>query len=99
MAASHVLVLPTTDEAFSWHVIETKTNQIISRHRNLRLVLDKAERLNIEAALARGIREEVPRCGYQDDRHELPCDAPATGTEIETGCTFCASHKSQDLLA
>ena len=47
MAAIHFLVFPTTDEVFTWHVVETKTNQIISRHRNLRLALDKAKRLNI----------------------------------------------------
>jgi hypothetical protein len=37
MAATHFLVLPTTDEVFSWHVIETKTNQIIPQHKNIRL--------------------------------------------------------------
>jgi hypothetical protein len=37
MAATYFLVLPTTDEVFSWHVVETKTNQIISQHKNLRL--------------------------------------------------------------
>ena len=65
------LVHPATTEVFSWRVVETKTNHIVFQHKNLRLALDKAERLNVEAAAAallRKEREEVPRCGYQDDR-------------------------------
>src|SRR5215469_14894730 len=97
MAATHhkFLVHPATNEVFSWRVVETKTNHIVFQHKNLRLALDKAERLNVEAAAAallRKEREEVPRCGYQDDRYELPCAAPATVTDIETGCTFCPTH-------
>jgi|SRR5215469_7290465 len=96
MAANHkFLVHPTTNEVFSCDVVETKTNQTISQHKNLRLALDKAERLNVEAAataLLREVREEAPRCGYEDYRYPSPCSAPATVTDIETGCTFCATH-------
>ncbi len=102
MAATHhkFLVHPTTTEFSSWHVVETKTDEINSRPRNLRLALDKAERLNVEAATALlyEIREEFPRCGYQDDCYQHPCGAPATVTDIETGCTFCASHFREAIL-
>jgi len=103
MAATHhkFLFNPTTNEAFSWRVVETKTNQIISQHRNLRLALDKAERLSVEAAAAAPlgrVREEVPRCGYQDEGYPYPCSAPATVTDIETGCTFCATHFREVIL-
>jgi len=101
MAAIHFLVLPTTDEVFSWRVVETKTNQIISQHKNLRLALDKAERLNVEAAATtpeRESREEGSRCGYADDRYPYPCGARATVTDMETGCTFCESHFREAIL-
>ena len=35
---------------------------------------------------------EAPRCDNEDDPCQLPCDAPATVTDIETGCTFCPTH-------
>jgi len=45
------------------------------------------------------VREAVgPRCGYEGDRYELPCGAPATVTDIETGCTFCANHFREVIL-
>jgi hypothetical protein len=95
VAATHFLVLPTTIEVFSWRVVDTATNQIISWHRNLRVALDKAERLNAEAgatALPREVGKKARRCGYEDGRYRCPCGSPATVTDIETGCTFCATH-------
>jgi hypothetical protein len=80
VASTDFLVLPTTNDVLTWRVVNTGTNHIISRHRNLRLSLDKAKQLNIEsAATARlgEIREEGLRCGYQDDRYVYPCGAPA----------------------
>ena len=43
-------------------------------------------------------RKNLPCCGYEDDRCELPCAAPATVTDIETGCTFCATHFHEAIL-
>jgi hypothetical protein len=80
MAATHFLVLPTTNEVFSRHIVNTATNQIISWHRNLRLALDKAERLNVKAAATvrlRDVPKEAPRCGYEDDRYRCPRGALA----------------------
>ena len=39
-----------------------------------------------------------PCCGYEDDPCELACGAPATVSDIETGCTFCASHFREVIL-
>jgi hypothetical protein len=39
-----------------------------------------------------------PRCGYEDDCYPHPCSAPATVTDIETGCIFCASHFPEVIL-
>ena len=47
------------------------------------------QRVGIAVASAKSF---APRCGYEDDRHPYPCAAPATVTDIETGCTFCAGH-------
>ena len=80
MAATHFLVLPTTNEVFSRHIVNTATNQIISWHRNLRVALDKAERLNAEAgatALPREVGKKARRCGYEDDRYRCPRGALA----------------------
>ena len=45
------------------------------------------------------VREAArPRCGYQADRYELPCAAPATVTDIETGCIFCGTHFREVIL-
>lgn len=84
-------------------IYETETDEINSRHRDLRLPLDKGERLNIESAATARLREavrtvEFPRCGYTDDRYPYPCGAPATVTDMETGCTFCASHFREAIL-
>jgi len=38
------------------------------------------------------------RCGYEDDRYPDPCSAPATVTDIETGCTFCSTHFREVIL-
>jgi len=78
MATTHFLVLPTSNEVFSWHGVETKSNQIISQHKNLRLALDKAKWLNVESAataLEREARNGKPRCGYVDDRYPHPWGA------------------------
>jgi hypothetical protein len=84
-------------------VVNTATNQIMSRHRNLRRALDKVERLNVESAATARLCEAVPsvelsRCGYSDDRCPYPCGAPATVTDIETGCAFCANHFREVIL-
>jgi len=39
-----------------------------------------------------------PRCGYEDDCYPHPCSAPATVTDIETGCIFCSSHFREVIL-
>jgi len=45
------------------------------------------------------VREAAgPRYGYQDDRYELPCAMPATVTDLETGCTFCATLFQEVIL-
>ena len=45
------------------------------------------------------VRESIgSRCGYVDGHYELPCAALATVTDIETGCTFCASHFREVIL-
>ena len=81
MAANHkFLVHPTTNEVFRCDVVETKTNQTISQHKNLCLALDKAERLNVKAAATvrlRDVPKEAPRCGYEDDRYRCPRGALA----------------------
>jgi hypothetical protein len=95
MAAIHFLVLPTTDEVFSWHVVETKTNQIISQHKNLRLALDKAERLNIKTArYSSAARNPGRSAPLRLPGRPLRVALGRAGhvTDIETGCMFCASH-------
>ena len=61
-------------------MVNTATNRIVSRHKNLQLAFEKAERLNVEAAATarlREVRKEAPRCRYEDDRYRCPCGALA----------------------
>jgi len=92
MAASHFLVHSTTIEVFSWGEVNTAINQIISRHRTFAWPSTKPNGVEGAAFLLREVREEFLRCGYEDGRYPYPCAAPATVIDIETGCTFCASH-------
>lgn len=50
------------------------------------------------ASAAPSAKPVGPRCGYQDGCYELPCGAPATVTDKETGCTFCARHFREVIL-
>jgi hypothetical protein len=53
------------------------------------------QRVGIAAPSAKPVG---PRCGYEGERDELPCGAPATVTDMETGCAFCASHFREVIL-
>jgi hypothetical protein len=79
------LVFPTLNPVFTWRIVATSTNRTISRHRNLALAIDKAEKLNLVA--------EVPSvCSFEDSRYEYPCGKRAVACDRETGKGLCAGH-------
>jgi hypothetical protein len=83
------LVFPTLNSIYTWRVAAVEANRTISRHKNLALAIEKAERLNVVALLQEAMRAT---CTFEDDRYELPCGAISTVAEIETGCHFCTKH-------
>jgi hypothetical protein len=83
------LVFPTLNPTFIWRVTSVETNRTISRHKNLGLAVEKAERLNVVALLHEAV---AALCAFEDDRYEFPCGAKATVAEIETRRHFCAKH-------
>lgn len=80
------LVFPTLNSTFTWRVAAVATNRTISRHKNLKLAVEKAERLNVSALLQEAV------CAFEDDRYDFACGAKATVAEIETRNHFCAKH-------
>lgn len=83
------LVLPTLNPTFTWRVAAVSTNRTISRHKNLGLAIEKAERLNVAALLHEAV-ESV--CRFDDDRYGFPCGAKAAVTHLETRQNLCAKH-------
>jgi hypothetical protein len=83
------LVFPTLNSTYTWRVAAVEANRTISRHKNLALAIEKAERLNVVALL----QEEIPTtCAFEDDRYEFPCGAIGAVAEIETRRHFCLKH-------
>lgn len=83
------LVFPTLNPTFTWRIAAVSTNRTVSRHKNLGLAIEKAERLNVVALLHAAV-DAV--CAFEDDGYEFPCGANATVAEIETRNHFCAKH-------
>lgn len=83
------LVFPTLNSTFPWRIAAVATNRTISRHKNLGLAIQKAERLNVVALLHEAV-DAV--CAFKDDRYEFACGGKATVAEIETRNHLCAKH-------
>lgn len=83
------LVFPTLNPTFTWRIAAVATNRTVSRHKNLGLAIEKAERLNIVALLNEAVKAV---CAFEDDRYEFPCGAKATVTDLETRHDLCAKH-------
>jgi hypothetical protein len=83
------LIFPTLNATFTWRIAAVSTNRTVSRHKNLGLAIEKAERLNVSALLHEAV-DAV--CAFEDDRYEFACGAKATVAEIQTGNHFCPKH-------
>jgi hypothetical protein len=83
------LVFPTLNTTFTWRVAAASTNRTISRHKNLELAVEKAERLNVVALLHEAV-DAI--CAFEDPRYEFACGAKATVTDLETRHDLCAKH-------
>ena len=86
------LVFPTLHSTFTWRVAAVATNRTISRHKNLELAVQKAERLNVNALLHEAV-DAV--CGYEDQSHEFACGAKATVTDLDSERDLCAKHYAE----